>query len=154
MIHETLLLRQEKKACKISDNTCVSNVLRLLFNILFLAEYVEQSSTTFASKTIASSVDGETKISRTVMQSSTGGAMESNYESASSRGKNVAISEAGEHLISERQITRTLNTSIGMDKAGSLAVTGGKPFFTKPLVGRSVERKCCALIMAFLPWFY
>lgn len=33
-----------------------------------------------------------------------------------------------------------------MDKSGTAAVAGGKPFFTKTLEGRSVERKC------FLNW--
>lgn len=81
-------------------------------------------------------------MSRSIMQSSGGQMMEASYESSSSnRGKALAI-EDGEHLISERQISRTLNSSAATDKT-SLAVTGGKPFFTKTITGQSVERKCC-----------
>lgn len=82
-------------------------------------------------------------MSKTVMESRGGGAMEqTSYQSSTIGGKNVSISQSGERLITEQQISRTLNTSIGSDKSGALAISGGKPFFSKTLVGRSVERKC------------
>lgn len=107
---------------------------------------MESSTTSYSSRTIAQSVDGETRVSRSVIQSSGGQTMESSYESSAGiRGKNLSIKEDGEHLISEQQISRTLNTSANQttsDKSNSVAVTGGKPFFTKTITSRSVERKC------------
>lgn len=98
------------------------------------------SSSMSASRTVAHTVDGETTISSSTMQASSGGGIQTTFDHTSTSGKNLAIADSGEHIISEQQISRTLNQSV-MEKSGSLAVAGGRPFFTKPLVGRSVLRK-------------
>lgn len=89
-----------------------------------------------------------------MMQSSGGGAMESSYSSTTTRSGNgvASITESGEQkqLISEKQISRTLNESTAASEkktsVQAIAVIGGRPHFMKTLVGRSVERKWHPLV--------
>lgn len=62
-------------------------------------------------------------------------------EAGSKKKSAVSITEVhGEDTLTSSQVASTLNTSTA-DKSGSLAVSGGKPFFSKPLHGLSVERE-------------
>lgn len=130
------------------------NIFNSLSLLLFVTAEVMESSSSYSSTTGSKSTMQASSESHFESSSfgSAGMVSESQYESSSTvsgaleagskKKSGVSISEVhGEDTLTSSQVAHTLNTST-TDKTGSLAVSGGKPFFSKPLHGHSVERKC------------